>query len=92
MNLTVWHDFYEAIAWNNEEVLLSSGSVEVVEDFGGEGQGDKRYVVFSIDTEDGRHFYKVEGYYASWDGTTWDDLTPFRVFPREKTITEYVEG
>lgn len=87
-----WNEFYEELpnpsySWHREKEgpALASGIARIVEDFGGEGQGDTRYVVFSV----GEKFYKVEGYYASWDGTTWDDPTPFEVRPKEVTVIEY---
>lgn len=92
----IWSEFYESLmtkerhesgnkySWETVPVL-PSGPVFLVEDFGGEGMGDTRYVVFSV----GDQFFKVEGYYASWDGTTWDDPTPFEVKPVEKTVIEY---
>src|SRR2546426_1106570 len=86
----VWGAFYDSLStkedverfnWANAPVL-PSGPAYKVEDFGGEGQGDQRYVVFSVSDQ----FFKVEGYYASWDGTTWEDTTPFEVKPTEVTV------
>jgi hypothetical protein len=45
---------------------------EIVEDFGGEGQGDSRYVVFSLTDGTDTRFFRKDGYYASYDGSTWD--------------------
>lgn len=90
----VWDEFYEALytkestekhEWANTPVL-PSGPAYVVEDFGGEGMGEDRYVVFSV----GDQFFKVDGYYASWDGTTWEDPTPFEVAAKPVTVIKYV--
>lgn len=60
------------------------GLAKIVENFGGEGQGDDRWVVFEVN---GR-LYEKDGYYASYDGTTWDgDL--YEVKPVEVTVTKY---
>lgn len=88
-----WDDFYESLS-SKESVekfdwchapVLPSGPAYLVEDFGGEGQGETRYVVFSV----GDQFFQVEGYYASWDGTTWEDPTPYEVTPKEVTVIRY---
>jgi hypothetical protein len=87
----IWEDFLYTVPTKKEgekgavTPTLASGPVYIVEDFGGEGQGDDRYVVFSIaDT-----FFKVEGYYSSWDGQTWDNPAPFEVEPEEITVIQY---
>lgn len=88
----VWSEFYEALStkeWSEKYDVkvpaLASGPAYLVEDFGGEGQGDQRYVIFSI----GDQFFKVEGSYSSWDGDYWEDVEPFEVFPQEVTVTQY---
>lgn len=94
----IWEEFYEELItkehyekykdshpqWASVPVL-PSGPVWLVEDFGGEGMGDTRYVVFQI----GDQFFQVDGYYASWDGTTWEDPSPYEVKPVEVTKIEY---
>lgn len=77
-------DYIEKYEWANAPVL-PSGPAYLVEDFGGEGQGEERWVVFSV----GDQLFKVEGYYASWDGTTWDDPTPFEVKPKDVVVVRY---
>jgi hypothetical protein len=87
-----WEDFYEALSskehiakYGYNTAVLPSGPAYVVEDFGGEGQGETRYVVFQV----GEQFFRVDGYYASWDGTTWEDPTPYEVTPKEVTVIRY---
>jgi hypothetical protein len=89
----VWDEFYETLStkehiekyeWAHAPVL-PSGPAFLVEDFGGEGQGETRYVVFSV----GEQFFRVDGYYASWDGTTWEDPTPSEVIAKEVTVIRY---
>ena len=49
------------------------GHVIVVEDHGGEGQGDDRWLVFQVTGEgDDVTFYKKNGYWVSHEGSTWD--------------------
>lgn len=86
---TVWDEFYESLvsvdyaAKGHKTATLASGAVYIAEDHGGgEGDGEERFVVMSI----GDQFFKVSGYYASWDGSNWDDATPVEVVPVEKTV------
>lgn len=91
-----WDDFYDSLSskenvekyeWAHAPVL-PSGPAFLVEDFGGEGQGETRYVIFSV----GEQFFRVDGYYASWDGTTWEDPTPEEVVAKEVTVIKYVRA
>ncbi|UDL16814.1 hypothetical protein SEA_ATUIN_148 [Arthrobacter phage Atuin] len=52
-----------------DEVHLPSGALKRVAQHGGEGEGDTYYYVFSI----GEQLFRVDGYYASWDGVSYDD-------------------
>lgn len=83
--------FYEA--WSEFHEFMYGGSVELpsgntateVDRFGGEGKGDVYYVVFQI----GDKFYRVDGYYSSWEGVNWDSAEPYEVKPVEVTVIEY---
>lgn len=66
-------------------VQLASGPAYMLENFGGEGQGDTRYVVFEVDGT----IYRMDGYYASWDGDNWGGTEPYEVEPVEVSVTEY---
>jgi hypothetical protein len=90
----VWDEFYESIHTKEhterfdwaKTAVLPSGPAYIVEDVGGgEGDGEERYVVFQV----GDQFFQVDGYYASWDGTTWEDTTPYEVKPKEVTVIQY---
>ena len=82
----VWSELGEL----RNEPVPDFGIVTVVEDFGGEGQGDQRYIVFRLTDENGdEYFFKADGYYASYDGSSWDGTELYQVTPREKTITVY---
>lgn len=76
-----------------QDTPIPEGSfvAKCVEDFGGEGQGDQRYVVFEIISADGVQYFRKDGYYSSFEGTTWDgDFAEVR--PVEKTITVYEDA
>lgn len=77
---------YEAEA---DEPVPGLGVVTVVENVGGEDQGSHAHLVFRVLPEDGPvRYFRVNGYYSSYDGTEWDgDL--YEVFPRIKSITVY---
>lgn len=56
------------VALRNEGLVLAN-----VASFGGEGQGDTYYYVFSVTEKDGTvTFFKVEGWYASSYGADID--------------------
>lgn len=78
------------------ELVEGLGYVEVVDAVGNsEGEGEYTHVIFSVvsplpNNGDVRYF-KMQGYYMSYDGTTWDG--PFtEVTPVEKTIIDYVDA
>lgn len=48
-------------------VTLPSGELKHVTQEGGEGEGTEYFYVFSL----GDQLFRVDGYYASWDGTTY---------------------
>lgn len=81
-----WPEFVEAI-WGSGTEELPSGTAKTLDEFGGEGQGDQRWVVFSV----GDTIYKVEGYYTSWEGDNWDNAEPYEVEPVEVSVTQYRE-
>jgi len=88
-----WDDFNESLSTKAETESqykyttpnLASGPAYKVDEFGGEGHGDDLWVVFQV----GDQFFKVQGYYSSWDGGRYDDPTPFEVEPVQVTVTKY---
>jgi hypothetical protein len=55
---------------------------------GGEGDGELRYAVYSFTDKTGTKYFRKDGYYASYDGTTWDGA--FReVTPHERVVIFY---
>jgi hypothetical protein len=62
------------------------GVLQYVEDYGGEGQGDDYWVVFSLDDGTTKRFFRMDGWYQSHAGGEFDgDLR--EVSPKAKVIT-----
>lgn len=83
-----WSDFH------HEEVteldVEGFGHLQVIDTTGGEGQGDHAHIVFKLTEDDFTvRYYKVDGYYSSYDGVDWDGSDLYEVTPRERTITVY---
>ena len=91
---TVENEFFSDAQYYLREKgeVIGLGKVEVVVGFGGEGQGDLRYVVLKVTfTDETVKYYRQEGYYSSYDGTDWDgDFT--EVTPKEVLRTEWVRA
>ena len=66
------------------------GQAVLVDDFGGEGQGDQYWFVFKVTNADGERFFRRNGYYASFHGGDYDGPTD-EVVAREKTIKVWVK-
>ena len=75
---------------DRNKLSLSNFTIEQIEQFGGEGKGDEYWYIYKItELNSGEYCYiKYEGYYNSWNGTTWIDECYF-VKPVEKTIVVY---
>lgn len=76
-----WSEFYSS---RKRYDVPGLPPVKLVENVGGEGEGDHRHLVFLIDGK----YYKKTGYYASYEGTSWDGYFA-EVEPVEKTVTVY---
>lgn len=68
---------WEAEGWDawaeqdtsTEAVMVDGlGLVSMVQSFGGEGQGDEYYIIFHVDAGEWEQYYKLGGYYSSYDG------------------------
>lgn len=68
--------------------LEKIGKIELKEDVGGEGEGDHRHIVYYLEDHD--VFIRLNGYYTSYDGTTWNDISDLHeVFPQQRVITVF---
>lgn len=60
---------------------------EVVDNFGGEDMGSDYFAVHKFTRGDETVFIKFYGYYASYDGSTYEGFNV--VTPKEKTVVVY---
>lgn len=76
----------------DKRLVPDVGYARVVEQFGGEGQGDQYYIILSIEPLEGDtseiRYFKIDGYYASHYGRDLDGPL-YEVVPRKKTIIVY---
>ncbi len=79
-----WGDWFDA----SEENVTGLGTVKVVETFGGEGLGDSAHMVFEVVAGEHQGFYRLNGYYSSYQGFDWDGRL-HKVEAVQKTITVY---
>lgn len=71
--------------------LPGIGWATILEDFGGEGQGDQYWFVFQVEAEDGStRIFRRNGWYASYSGGDYDGPT-VEVKPVEKVVTVWEE-
>lgn len=69
--------------------LPGIGRAVIVDEFGGEGQGDQYWLVFKVTEADGtERLFRRNGWYASYSGGEYDGPTE-EVQPVQKTITVY---
>lgn len=81
----------EDCTWKDAEVSIDEKMFKFtqVEQSGGEGQGDTYYVIVGISAEDEEYLLKYEGWYDSWNGTSWDDQSISLVEPVQVQVTQY---
>lgn len=58
-----------------------------VDNYGGEGQGEDYWSVYSFNNDDELVYVKFDGYYASYDGSTFQEW--FFVEPTEVVVTQW---
>lgn len=83
-------EVFNELSWRVNETYEYNGiTIRCVKNVGGyEGSGEERWAVFSLEDETGIRYFRKDGYYASYDGTTWDGA--FReVKPTERTVVFY---
>lgn len=99
--VTTWHEGYAESFGDLFEFLESSGEngvnipgvgTAVFEtQHGGEGQGDEYWYVFKLVTADEYpRYFKVDGYYTSYEGGYYDEL--YEVFPKQVQVTQWAES
>jgi hypothetical protein len=77
-------DLIEMLRESDGETIEGLGKIDIVED-DIEGRDDTYFVTYFKDLD---IYLKTEGYYQSYDGTTWDEGWGTQVYPKviEKTI------
>jgi hypothetical protein len=65
-------------------------TLNTVEHFGGEGQGDHVHWVFTVtDPQGNLEYWKIDGYYSSYNGSDWSSGLLHKVTPKTKQVTYY---
>lgn len=74
-----------------EDDIFKNFKVALADSYGGEGKGEEYwYVAKLIDKESDEEFFiKMDGYYQSYEGTSWDSATVNLVKPYEKTVKSW---
>lgn len=80
--------------WGNKVLYSPVGELTLETRVGGEDQGSQYYIVVKLtDHYSNVTYYKVEGYYSSWDGIDWgmygDGLV--QVEPAQVYVTDWRE-
>lgn len=92
-----WYESWDAIGHGLRESsggqIIGGHRITTVEDHGGEGQGDERFIVFRVENPDTGvvRYFQRSGYYSSYDGSNWEDGSFREVEPREVTRIEYFD-
>jgi hypothetical protein len=55
-----------------------------------EGGGEEIFLIFTVADTLGSVYFRMTGYYTSYEGAEWGEATFEEVRPEEKTITVYV--
>ena len=78
--------------YKKETRIFNGVSICELEEVGNcEGDGDYSSIVFGISGNGDAEYlgyFKITGYYSSYDGTTWDDEIKF-VYPKQVVVTQY---
>lgn len=84
-----WYEFGHKDPGDTHGLVLKGETVSAVYmdgESGGEGSGESVWLVFKV----GVQYFKKTGYYASYDGTSWDgDVTEVR--RRQVTVSMWEE-
>lgn len=83
--------FYNLLTPDNgvatDGIHLASGVCYYVDEI---NEPEDFHLVFCLKKANGeKKFYKIPGYYNSWDGVSWEDAEIVRVYPETITIVRY---
>lgn len=89
------------IDWNAAQGLFSWGkyedkaikhngiAVSLAEQHGGEGQGDEYWIVFNAVSDGQEQYFRIDGWYSSYNGSEFEDDDLFEVAPVERTYISW---
>lgn len=72
---------------NSRTFLVDSYVLTVVDEYGGEGMGDDYYFVLLVEKGEEKKYYKIYGYYTSYNGGYLDSIR--EVVPEETIKIEW---
>lgn len=88
--LRSWPGVVEMLEGSNPVEFEGLGTVELIEEVGGEGEGDHMHIILRVTFPDGAaNLYKKNGRWVSYDGPYWEDGDFFEVEPVQQTVTVY---
>lgn len=74
--------------WTEPTHVKGLGHVRVIENEGGEGEGERAHMVFEISSDGVTRWFKQTGWYQSYDGFNWDG-TFKETYPVVREVTFY---
>lgn len=88
-----WDGLAEQLDGDESVALVGIGILRLIENIGGEGQGDYAALVFEVtDAQTGvKRLFRKEGFYTSYDSETFWEGAFAEVEAYEKTVTDYRE-
>lgn len=81
---------WDEIRWSRHGgpfLTVNDREYQVVDFYGGVGQGDSLWVVFSVTDGTNTRYFRVDGFYASYVGTSWEGAEIQEVQPQERVVT-----
>jgi hypothetical protein len=72
-----------------EKLKAAGFKIETVEQKGGESQGSEYYVVLKLDNGQEQMLVKCDGYYASYEGISWDTAEVYEVEPKMVEVRQW---
>lgn len=85
-NIDFYKDFVDEYFQEGSQTTIDGYLFKIVEKFGGDGFGVDYWIVFSVEKEEEIKHYRIDGWYASYDGRELDPMDYRLVKPVEKTI------
>ena len=91
LNYETFPEIMKECLYGRKILETKTGAITLVENFGGEGMGDRLTLVFKFSPSDGDdpEYFRYDGYWSSHDGAYWDETEGRKAEPKERLITEY---